>query len=304
MPSTTVTAKSAVRNIAGKPRIVAAVLGMSALAGCSMVQGTGAQAQQPPKAATTTAPTVTVVAQNPVAAKAATRWVLTWNSNFSKPGTLSKWIYFNGGTGWGLKQLQYYDRQNAAVNKQGQLVITMSKAGSKLKCWYGPCKYTSARMETLNKFSQTYGKFEAKIKFPAGHGLWPAFWMEGTNIYQAGWPAAGEIDGVEPFNRNTHLVLGYAHSAKVKYRARLTVPHPTTAGFHTYGVVWNPKGITWYFDGHAYGHMNATKNWGFSHRFFIILNLAIGGNYPGPISKSIHFPAQMIVDWVKVYRQA
>lgn len=85
-------------------------------------------------------------------------------------------------TGWGLNQLQWYDSNNASVDKAGQLVITMNKGGSSHKCWYGPCKYTSARMETKTTFSQTYDKFEARIKFPPGLGLWPAFWIEGTSV--------------------------------------------------------------------------------------------------------------------------
>jgi beta-glucanase (GH16 family) len=158
-------------------------------------------------------------------------------------------------------------------------------------------------METLGHFSQTYGKFEARIWFPPGPGIWPAFWLEGTNITRVGWPQCGEIDVDEPFNRNTHLVLGYAHTKKIRWRARLTVSKPTTAGFHTYGITWTPKGISWTFDGHTYSSMKATPGWGFNHRFFMILNVAIGGNYPGPISKTNKYPATMIVAWVKVYHQ-
>lgn len=216
---------------------------------------------------------------------------------------MKKWLFFSGGNGWGLRQLQWYDSGNAAINNSGQLVITADANGGGNRCWYGPCKYTSARMETKNTFAQKYGLFEARIKLPAGHGVWPAFWIEGANVYQVGWPACGEIDIIEPNNRNPNLVQGYAHATKHVRSEYLTVSDPITAGFHTYAVQWTPTGITWYFDGHAYGHMNAYKGWPFSQKFFIILDLALGGSYPGLPNASTPFPAKMVVDWIRVYRR-
>jgi beta-glucanase (GH16 family) len=228
-------------------------------------------------------------------------WKLTWSSNFGGPSARSKWLYYSGGTGFGLKQLQWYDAANASFGRNG-LVITADKGGAAgHTCWYGPCQYSSARMETKTTFSQTYGEFEARIKFPAGRGLWPAFWIEGANVYQAGWPACGEVDIVEPKSQNPYLVPGYAHATGFKHQAFLTVTKPITAGFHTYGVVWNPSGVTWYFDGHAFSHMKSYQGWPFGKPFFIILDLAIGGSYPGKVTAATPFPAKMTVDWVRVY---
>lgn len=232
-----------------------------------------------------------------------TGWKLTWSSDFAKPGALKKkWLFYSGGTGFGLKQLQWYDESNATVDKAGQLVISADQGGGGNTCWYGACQYTSARMETINTFSQAYGKFEARIKFPPGAGLWPAFWIEGANVYKVGWPACGEVDIVEPNGKNANVVLAYAHSRRTNHHAALTVPQPITSGFNTYSVIWTPKGITWYFDGFPYSHLDAYKGWEFNHPFFIILDLAVGGGYSGPPNSKTPFPAKMIVDWVRVYR--
>jgi len=231
-------------------------------------------------------------------------WQLTWASNFGAPGALAKWQFsVNGDGDGGLKQLQWYDPGNAAINAQGELVITARRQGGH-SCWYGPCLYTSARMRTEATFSQAYGRFEARIKLPPGPGLWPAFWMEGDDINRVGWPRSGEIDVIETNNKNPYLVGGYAHANHFVRSELLTVSSPITSGFHTYGVDWTPKGITWTFDGYPYGHVARYKGWPFKQPFFLILNLAVGGGWPGSPSNATPFPAQMIVDWIHIYRQA
>ncbi len=262
---------------------------------CGATGATGPQAQS--KISTPAQPSQP---SSSAAVASAGHWKLTWTAAFNKPGALGKWLYYSGGTGFGLKQLEWYDAANASIIN-GQLVITADRGGGGNKCWYGACQYTSARMETKNTFTQTYGKFEARIKFPAGEGLWPAFWIEGANIYQVGWPQCGEIDVVEPRGNNPYLVAAYAHAPHYRPKVLLTVSQPITDGFNTYGVVWNPRGITWYFDGYAFAHVKAYKNWPFDHPFFIILNLAVGGNSGRP-NNATPFPARMLVDWVRVYR--
>jgi beta-glucanase (GH16 family) len=275
---------------------------LSLLAACASSQATTAPPAKPSKPASP--PASTTSSQLPATTKAGTHWSLSWAANFSKPGARSKWLYYDGSFGENLHQLQWYDAQNASFTKTG-LVITASKNGHQHECWYGPCKYTSARLETKNTFTQTYGLFEARIKMPPGEGLWPAFWIEGADVYQVGWPTCGEVDIVEPSSKNPYLLQGFAHALHLNYDVDLTLPDSMTSGYHTYGLDWTPKGITWYFDGHAYAHMKAYKGWPFRHRFFVILNLAVGTTdaYSGPVNSSTPFPAHMDVAWVRVYRQ-
>jgi len=277
------------------------LVGVSVLvlvAACGPNGRSGASNSQPPPKPSSDAPSY--------AAALAGRWKLTWSASFNKPGALNKWSYLSGGTGFGSHQLQWYDASHASINNSGQLVITADQGGSGNQCWYGSCQYTSTRMDTKNTFSQTYGKFEARIKFPVGTGLWPAFWLEGANISQrgVGWPRCGEVDIIEPNGQNGYIVQASAHALHFGHPSSLSVSQPITNGFHTYGVVWNRAGITWFFDGHAFSHMGAYRGWPFDKPFFIILNLAVGGGYVGQPGADTPFPAQMIVDWVRVYRHA
>jgi len=237
-------------------------------------------------------------------APAAGRWKLTWQDEFNQPTSLRKWAFQTGGTGWSLKQLQWYGASNASVDGQGDLVITASKSGQGRQCWYGACRYSSVRMNTLSTFTQAYGRFEARIQVPIAAGLWPAFWLEGANISKVGWPRCGEVDIVESNGQDPDVVQGYAHALHNNHNGYFTLPRPLSAGFHVYGVDWNPQGITWFVDGYRYAHMNAYPGWPFSHPFYIILDLAVGGAWPGPPGASTHFPARMLVDWVRVYRAA
>ncbi len=280
----------------------------AAIVVCGLALSVAACGTTPTVAAPASSParstTQDVQLDKPASALPSGNWKLTWSANFSQPGALKrKWLFYTGGTGYGHHQLQYYDESNATVDKAGQLVISADRGSKGHTCWYGKCKYTSVRMETISTFSQTYGLFEARIKFPPGSGLWPAFWLEGTDIYKVGWPASGEVDVEESNSKNPYLITGFAHAPKFGHRAELTVPKPMTSGFHTYGVAWTPKGITWYFDGYAFGHMSLYKGSPFDKPFFIILNLAVGGGYPGSVTSSTPFPAKMVVAWVRVYKK-
>jgi beta-glucanase (GH16 family) len=235
------------------------------------------------------------------AGKHKTGWILTLADNFDLPSSLKQWNFSVGGNGWSLKQLQWYDKANATVDQNGQLVITASKGGDGNSCWYGPCQYTSTRMSTLGTFSQAYGKFEARIKIPVGQGLWPAFWIEGANVFQVGWPASGEVDIIEKIGQFPYLVQGYAHAPNFQHSGFKKLREPLAAGYHVYGITWTPTGVTWTVDGVAYSHMKAYPGWPFNHPFYIILDLAVGGTWPGTPSPKTHFPAKMYVDWVHVY---
>jgi beta-glucanase (GH16 family) len=158
-------------------------------------------------------------------------------------------------------------------------------------------------MNTLTTFTQRYGRFEARIKLPAGQGLWPAFWIEGANVNQVSWPACGEVDIIEKNGTKPNELEGFAHMPAGQYSALSPYPAPLASAFHVYGIDWTPQGITWTVDGKSYGHMSAFPGWPFNHPFFLILNLAVGGYWPGPPSASTRFPARMLVDWIRVYKQ-
>lgn len=259
-------------------------------------------------ASVTSAPNTSVsVSQRPAALQEKSvvptgKWVLSWDQEFNGFGPLANWAHMTGGNGFGDAELQWYSPGNASLDGRGNLVISGTKGGSGQVCWYGPCRYASAAIDTLGIFTQTYGRFEARIKLPGGAGIWPAFWLQGTTIATPGSYANGEIDIIEVNGKMPYLVKGYAHASNFKHWATLAISQPIYQQYHVFGVDWTPTGISWTFDGHVYSHMNAFPRWPFSHPFYIILDLAIGGNWPGAPTSNTKFPARLLVDWVHVYR--
>jgi beta-glucanase (GH16 family) len=250
-------------------------------------------------------------------------WVLTWSDEFNGPdGSAvdpSKWVHDLGGTGWGNQELEYYtDGTQNAVVTGGNLVITATTAGtSGLTCSYpssGPCKYTSARLLTQGKFSQQYGRFEARIQIPEGQGLWPAFWMLGADINTMAWPTCGEVDimeniGKEPSVNHGSLHLpatGTTNDSQLTGMVTLASNAKLGDGFHTYAVEWSAAAIKFYLDDTLYETQtpaSATgRTWEFDHPFFILLNVAVGGQFPGAPDATTTFPQTMKVDWVRVYQ--
>jgi beta-glucanase (GH16 family) len=249
-------------------------------------------------------------------------WSLSWSDEFDGPAgsaiDSSRWTAETGGGGWGNNELEYYtdSTRNASVNGGGQLVITAIKEKLKrrFKCWYGRCKYSSARLVTKNKFEQRYGRIEARIKVPYGQGIWPAFWMLGNNIDAVGWPACGEIDVMENIGREPSTVYGTLHGPGYSGAGGLSASHTLSNGakladdFHLFAVEWEPDEIRWYIDDNMYARKTAADlpagaRWVFDHPFFIILNVAVGGNWPGKPDSKTQFPQQMTVDYVRVYRR-
>lgn len=230
-------------------------------------------------------------------------WTLTWSDNFIGSGALRDWSFVNGGGGWGNKELQVYDSRNVSLAPGGGLVVRAVRNGYGEQCWYGACTYSGARLQTKGIFEQKYGLFEARIKLPSGRGLWPAFWMEGADVDQVNWPASGEIDIIEINNKKPDLVEAFAHAPEENYGAYFQLPNSLSAGYHVYGIDWTANGITWLVDGHAYGHLNAYAGWPFNQPFFLILDLAVGGTWPGSPTPSTKFPAQMDISWVRVYQR-
>jgi beta-glucanase (GH16 family) len=208
---------------------------------------------------------------------------------------------------------QYYTSgtANAALDGQGNLVIT-ARAGNpaNYQCWYGTCQYTSARLNTAGRFTAQYGHVEARIRIPRGQGIWPAFWMLGNDIGSVGWPASGEIDVMENIGREPNTVHGTLHGPGYSGAEGIGAAYNLPGGqafadaFHTFAIDWTPTSITWSVDGQAYQTRTAADlggdPWVFNKPFFLILNLAVGGYWPGYPDGSTVFPQTMTVDHVRV----
>jgi beta-glucanase (GH16 family) len=251
-------------------------------------------------------------------------WKLVWSDEFNnKAGTAvnpNVWGQevgdgtVNGIAGWGNSELEYYSggTDNAVIDGQGNLQISAEEADGSLTCYYGPCEYTSARLLTKERFEVAYGRIEARLKVPAGAGLWPAFWALGTDIDQVGWPQTGEIDIMEFVGREPNKIFGTLHgpgySGGQSYGASYDLGVPVSDDFHVFAVEWQPDRIVWTIDGIQY--FSATpddpflqgKQWVFNHPFFLLLNLAVGGNFGGPVGDDTVFPALYSVDYVRLYQ--
>jgi beta-glucanase (GH16 family) len=243
---------------------------------------------------------------------------LTWSDEFDGPAggapDQGKWKYDIGGGGWGNNELQYYtsSTSNASLNGSGQLVITARRDNpAGYGCWYGTCQYTSARLLTADRFTQAYGRFESRMKIPRGQGIWPAFWMLGNDIGTNPWPNSGEIDIMENVGYEPGTVHGTLHgpgySGAGGVGAGYTLPggQAFADAFHTFAVEWAPDSIAWFVDGVQYGRKTPAdlngNRWVFDHPFFMIMNVAVGGNWPGSPDGSTQFPQQLVVDYVRVY---
>jgi beta-glucanase (GH16 family) len=205
---------------------------------------------------------------------------------------------------------QYYTsgNKNAALDGQGHLVITARRENpAGYQCWYGTCQYTSARLNTSGKFTTQYGHVEARMKIPRGQGMWPAFWMLGTPV---NWPDSGEIDIMENVGYEPSTVHGTIHGPGYSGSGGIGAPYSLPGGqafadaFHTFAVDWAPDSITWSVDGNVYQRRTPAdlggKTWVFNKPFFLILNLAVGGYWPGDPDGSTVFPQQLVVDSVSV----
>jgi beta-glucanase (GH16 family) len=245
-------------------------------------------------------------------------WKLVWSDEFNEDKLdMSKWTFDVGGDGWGNKELQYYTDAANIKLLDGKLIIEARKMS------FGGNEFTSARISTRGKASWTYGKIEARIKLPYGQGMWPAFWMLGENIDSARYPKCGEIDimemvgstdGVE--NATIWSSLHRPHqsateSDKIKSE---TAFYKNIDGnwfnddYHVFGIVWSSGQVQFYVDNHLYNKVRIPISGKdgysvFREPFFIILNLAVGGTWPGSPDSTTDWPKQMEVDWVRAYQQ-
>jgi beta-glucanase (GH16 family) len=245
-------------------------------------------------------------------------WVLSWADEFDGPaGALvdaTRWDFDLGGHGWGNQELQYYTARsaNASLNGEGQLAIRALRED-----YQGPDGvtrgFTSARLKSQGRFEQAYGRFEARLKLPFGQGLWPAFWMLGADIPAVGWPECGEIDVMENIGREPSIVHGTLHGPGYSGAGGLSGSFSLPGGgrfadaFHVFAVEWEPAAIRWYVDGQLYQERTpaalAGRRWAFDHPFFVILNVAVGGSWPGSPDATTSFPQTLLVDYVRVYRR-
>ena len=257
-------------------------------------------------------------AQAPTPQPAPPGWKLVWSDEFNAPdGTpvdSSKWVSETGGNGWGNDELEYYTtRPQNATQEGGNLVIHAIE-----EKYTGPDgvtrNYTSARLKTLGKFSRKYGRFEARIKIPRGQGIWPAFWMLGDDINKPGWPKCGEIDIMENIGKEPSLVHGTIHGPGYSGDKGIGSPYGLpddqrfADDFHVYAVEWEKKAIRFYVDDHLYGTRTPAElpkgaKWVYGHNFFMLLNVAVGGGWPGNPDSSSVFPQTMLVDYVRVYKR-
>ncbi len=228
----------------------------------------------------------------------------------------AKWRVETGGHGFGNNELQYYrDSRVNLKQSQGNLVITATRQdAAQYTCSAGPCQYTSARVNTSGKFEVTYGRIEARLKLPRGQGIWPAFWMLGADLATAGWPACGEIDVMENVGHLPTTVHGTLHGPGYSGGSGLTASlnSPTGAAFgddfHVYAVEWSANRVRFLVDGAVYrtrtpADLPGGASWVFNRPFFLLLNLAVGGNWPGPPDGTTQFPQQLLVDYVRVYQE-
>lgn len=229
-------------------------------------------------------------------------WQLVWDDEFTD-SVGSSWTFEtgNGSSGWGNNELEYYLAENATV-ENGNLVITAKKEST------GGYSYTSARMNTSGSQSFKYGKIEARIKLPTGTGLWPAFWMLGSNMGSVGWPYSGEIDIMERINTE-NVVYGTVHwwaNLHASYSGTSTALDMSQ--YHVYTVEWDASMMKWYVDGVLFHEMSILNNVGdtdeFHKEFYLLLNLAVGGNWPGFTVDDSVLPAKMYVDYVRVYQDS
>jgi beta-glucanase (GH16 family) len=241
--------------------------------------------------------------------KVVTKTQLVMSEEFNVNGApdTSLWNYNlgTGNNGWGNNELQYYtDKPTNIVVEDGMLKITALKEN------YMGSAYTSARILTKGKFEQKYGRIEARIKLPLGKGLWPAFWMLGANSDEVSWPQCGEIDIMEYLGSKPSSMFGTVHgpgySGGMAISKNYSLPNDRFENdFHIFGIEWGENYINYYVDDVLYNQItpkDVPGEWVFNQPFYIILNMAVGGNFPGSPNSETVFPQTMTIDYIRVYQ--
>jgi beta-glucanase (GH16 family) len=250
-----------------------------------------------------------------------TKLELLWSEEFDgaqgNSVNVTHWNFQEGdGTnfgipGWGNQEHQYYLSSSAKLDGNSNLVIHARKqneSDTPLECYYGTAEWTSSRLATDNKVIFKYGRIEARVKVPTGVGTWPAFWMLGTDIAENPWPQCGEIDIMEARGCNPNELIGTLHGpgyfADKGHGTSIFKEKPLSDDFHVFTIDWLPTGFTWYLDGEKYFSATpedlAPQEWVFDHEFYLLINLAIGGGFAGPIDPAIT-EADYVLDYIRHY---
>ncbi len=248
-------------------------------------------------------------------------WRLMWSDEFNGPAgagvDTNKWTAETGGNGWGNREWEFYTAspRNAALDGHGCLdIMALQLPAHTFNTRYGNGAYSSARLITGKKFFVKYGRVEARIKLPAGQGLWPAFWMLGEDSATVGWPQCGEVDIMENIGKAPDTVWGSVHGPgypgnQVPNAAfHLKNGEHFADNFHVFAIEWEENEIRWYVDSQLYerrtpADLPAGTKWVFDKPFFLLLNLAVGGDWPDYPDQTTKFPAVMAVDYVRVYQR-
>lgn len=233
---------------------------------------------------------------------------LKWSDEFNGPVLdNTSWNYETGGSGWGNNELEYYTNssKNTFIAKGGYLVLEARQET------IGSNNFSSARLQTLGKREFRYGRMDIRAKLPKGKGIWPAIWMLGSNILTTQWPASGEIDIMELLGHEPNKMYGTMHWGNAGGPSTHIGGNYSLSGedfsqkFHVFSILWDADKIEWYVDNQKFFTGNKTSvtgNYPFDNTFFFILNLAVGGDWPGNPDGTTVFPQRMIVDYVRVYQ--
>lgn len=235
-------------------------------------------------------------------------WRLVWQDEFDGPGIDdTQWSHQVGDHGWGNRELQRYtDRPENAYIQDGHLVIEARREAHRAR------RFTSARLTTRNSFAFRYGRIEARIRVPKGRGLWSAFWLLGADYPEVGWPQSGEIDVMETIGsqpRRVHGTVhgpGYSGADGIGSARELTGYRTYAEDFYRYSIEWDPDAIRWYVDDKRFFAVTPADlpgDWVFDHPFYLIVNLAVGGTWPGNPGRQTRFPQKMWIDYVRIYQR-
>ena len=244
---------------------------------------------------------------------------LVWADDFAGAAGEFKnaagWTFATGGGGWGNGELQCYAKSSsyASTDGQGNLVISARRTPVGQLCADGHQNlWTSARLTTQNSFTVTHGRLEIRAMLPSGAGAWPAFWALGANLPAVGWPRCGEIDVMEYTGNRPTFTTSAAHLAAYNgthWYSSLTSPASSTLStqFHVYAVEWSSSSLTFYRDSTVIGTITRAQvlkhgSWPFDKPFYLLLNLAMGGTYAGPVPATLTTTQRYLIDYVRVYR--